>query len=404
MLYDDHLRKHLKSICPPETFKICLYGDVESENAKRYPAEGHFLLWENEEIAVPNGLFLVGFYNKPGRPLKTDGPKYVRVQRSADHRQQDQEQAALGPSVPAVASRPPELSPQHQHELSEVELDLRRASAEFTKHRMAVAMQRDAIGLAKANRYSQELAESAALNRTYRTEMEAMAQTHSNLTSRHVEHGARLIDAIGATSQMLNTVIANLQQAAEKIGHPPPAPIDYSDTILKGLGMVGGFALQLIGSSKGQPAGPTPPAGPEDDSVEAVVSERVPEKKKAAPPKNAPSATPRQQARSDRERGGQGNRAQRPGPAPGEPKPEPRSTQNQTEDIPESTTAGGETKEGNTRVVDDSNGNSALDFFLDPANEPHLDDFLGQLQKFGSGRELEQLLALRMPHLIKRSK
>lgn len=402
LLYDDHLRKHLRSICPPETYKVCLYGDIDGEDSKRYPAEGHFLLWEDQEIPVPDGLYLVGFYNKPGRPLKTDGPKYIRVQRSGERREAGPEQATLLPGNAAVAPRPPELLPEHQSQLSEIELDLRRATAEFSKHRMAVAMQRDAVGLARTSRQAQELAEQAALNRTYRTEMEAMAQTHSNLTSRHVEHSARLIDAFGATAQMLSTVISNLQKAAEKIGQPAPAPIDYSDTILKGLGMAGGLALQLIATAKGQTPVPTPPQDPHDDSVEAVVSEPIPIKQKAPPPKKAPESHPQQKVGEIRQRAKQRSSNERTAPQAAEPRRDTRAIRDEARPPAKSANSKEEGKESTALPVEDSNRNSALDYFLDPSNEPQLDDFLGQLQKFGTRKDLEQFLALRMPHLLKR--
>lgn len=272
MQYDEHLRRQLRNITPPDGVKVVLIGDVEADSTRRYPAEGFYNFWEDVDLDVPNGTYLLRFFTGKENPLKTDGAKYLKVQRP-----QDQARLADGRSASQSVAATPDsaralILPEHHRELSSVEVNLRAATAEFQKHKMVVSMQKDAIGLARASRHTQELQEQAALNQTYRLEMQAMAETHSNITRRHVEHSAKMIEVLGLTSEMMGSVVSNLQKAAGLIGQPPPAPVDYGETIVKSIGMLGGLALQMVSMLKGGPAPKLP--DPSDDSVEAELADK----------------------------------------------------------------------------------------------------------------------------------
>lgn len=288
MQYDEHLRRQLRNITPPDGMKVVLIGDVEADSTRRYPAEGFYEFWEDVDLDVPNGTFLLRFFTAKGTPLKTEGAKYLKVQRPQDQARQLEGRTA-SPSVASSDSPRALILPEHHLELSSVEVNLRAATAEFQKHKMAVSMQKDAIGLARASRHTQELQEQAALNQTYRLEMQAMAETHSNITRRHVEHSAKMIEVLGLTSEMMGSVVSNLQKAAGLIGQPPPPPVDYGETVVKSIGMLGGLALQMVSMLKGGPAPKLP--DPSDDAVEAELADK-PTHARAQNKTNAETAKP----------------------------------------------------------------------------------------------------------------
>lgn len=464
MHYDDHLRKQLRASCPPGATGVVLVGDIEGRSSRRYPAEGFFPFWTEFDLDVPNGLYLVTYYEgKTGAQLKTATLKHLRVERAVDpsrHVPGSDAAAALG--VPIDSSRTL-IFPEHQRELSAVESNLRAATAEFTKHKMAVAMQHDALGLARKARHTRELQESAALNTTYRLEMQAMAETHSNITRRHVEHSAKMIEVLGLTSEMVGGVVSNLQKAAGSIAQPPPPPVDYSDAIVKGINSLGGLVLQVVHAVKGPPRyepindrrGPPPEdsveagvgdegatashtgaKGPRPDDRAAPVAAANPHAVKPEPEYQRPKA-----ARSGMEQAGselskQPNQPlKRPAapicadPAPkGTPKTEPKLVEPQLaarelareagrpQEAPASSKdpalaneldrLAAELAEGTgdceqaLPTSEPETANTAVAFFLAPENDSEHNRWKAYLKKVRDRGELEQLIALDAPHLL----
>lgn len=440
-----------------------LVGDIEGRSSRRYPAEGFFPFWLEFDLDVPNGVYLVTFYDKAtGVQLKTATQKYLRVERAVDPaRQVLGSDPAAGLAAPIDSSRTL-IFPEHQRELSAVESNLRAATAEFQKHKMAVSMQQDALGLARRARHTRELQESAALNTTYRLEMQAMAETHSNITRRHVEHSAKMIEVLGLTSEMVGGVVSNLQKAAGSIAQPPPPPVDYSDAIVKGISSLGGLVLQIVHAVKGPPRyAPINdrPGPPPEDSVEAGVADSGPT---ATPPsakgprpdeRAAPVATanahavrpePENQrpkaARSGSEQPGielrqTPNRPEKRPPAPihadSAPKETPRTEPERAEPRlarRESARETGSSQEAPARSQDTAIANeidrlavefaegtgeceqalpldepgtaeSAVAFFLAPQNDSEHNRWRAYLKKVRDRGELEQLIALDAPHL-----
>ncbi len=253
--YEQQLVNEYRASAPAGAKHVVFIGD--SDRCRRYPAHGGWSLWTGGAPPLPNGRYLILYYDENGSHLKTIEQRHIQVRRP--NPQPGSSMVRSNPSAgtgAALASAPSErvpLLPEHQRELSAVEVSLRAAEAEFKKHRMAVAMQRDGQKLARSARQTKELHEAAALNNTYRLEMAALAETHSNITRRHVEHSAKMMENLGTVSETVGTVMANLQKAAQTIAHPPPPPVDYSDAILKTVGMLGGMVLNGIAMMKGLP-------------------------------------------------------------------------------------------------------------------------------------------------------
>lgn len=474
MQYDEHLKKQLRACSPPEAIKVVLIGDVEGQSTRRYPADGFFNFWEDFNLDVPNGLYLLGYFTGNGSTLKTSGPKYLRVQRPTDQaRLAEGSNPSHGLAAPIDSSRTV-IFPEHQRELSAVEANLRAATAEFQKHKMAVSMQRDALSLARRARHTQELQEGAALNTTYRLEMQAMAETHSNITRRHVEHSAKMIEVLGLTSEMVGGVVSNLQKAASSIAQPPPPRVDYSETIVKSIGMLGGLALQMVSVIKGGPAAKIEPTPPPEDSVEAGLADKAQAAKApnprvtkpeqtppsvgtaivtSAPPETAPqeaaTSAPAVKLQVDRADRPQTDRADKPqtdrgdkpqiarsdkpqiarsdmgqfgrdgvreSAAPPEAKPTPvHRNAAQLEPIPNDPRIAAEIEglvtdfaEGSDQgeralpVVEPQANPSGVEFFLTPENESEHDRLVALLNKFRHRAELEQIIALAAPHLLKK--
>ena len=230
----------------------------DSDICRRYPAHGGWSLWTGGAPPLPNGRYLILYYDEKGSHLKTLHQRHIQVHwqgpQPGSSMVSSHPSTGTGAALASTHSDRVQLLPEHQRELSAVEVSLRAAEAEFKKHQMAVAMQRDGQKLARSARQTKELHEAAALNNTYRLEMAAMAETHSNITRRHVEHSAKMMENLGTVSETVGTVMANLQKAAQTIAHPPPPPVDYSDAILKTVGMLGGMVLNGIAMMKGLPA------------------------------------------------------------------------------------------------------------------------------------------------------
>ena len=248
-------------------------------------------MWSGGAPPLPNGRYLVLYYDGAGSHLKTIEQRHIQVRRPGPQPGSSMVSSHLSAGTDAALARAHtdrvQLLPEHQRELSAVEVSLRAAEAEFKKHQMAVAMQRDGQKLARSARQTKELHEAAALNNTYRLEMAAMAETHSNITRRHVEHSAKMMENLGTVSEMVGTVMANLQKAAQTIAHPPPPPVDYSDAILKTVGMLGGMVLNGIAMMKGLP--PPDKGSPEktDADFEGTVDAGLVDKNQG---KQAPAA------------------------------------------------------------------------------------------------------------------
>lgn len=419
MQYDEHLRKQLRAVCPPDAMKAVLIGDVEGENTRRYPTEGFFSFWDDCILDVPNGLYLIGFFTEKGTPLKTPSLKYLRVQRP-----QDQCQAPERPHTLSAAHTPPAIMPEHLQELSAVEVNLRAATAEFQKHKMAVAMQKDALGLARATRHTQELQEQAVLNQTYRLEMQAMAETHSNITRRHVEHSQKMIEVLGLTSEMLGSVVSNMQRAASQIGQPPPPPVNYSDAIVKSVGMLGGLALQIIATVKG--VAPPKLDEPGEDSVEAGVADKKPPQSEAPAHKSAPpdKAAPlpaiaakaeKQESEAEAKKASPPSRGTADAQVPTapankgsrrdeeKPAPPPNNTEAELQRLVTEFAHEASAAERALPVQEQVTEPPAVEFFLSPQNGQQLDQLVALLNRFKDRRDLDQLIALSAPHLIKRS-
>lgn len=427
MEYDEHLRRHLRGSCPPGAKKLMLFGDVDSPNAQRYPNEGYFSFWQDFHLDVPNGRYLCAWFTENENPIKTPSPRYLTVQRTKDESRSVADQGSLTAHQNGTQSV---IQPEHLSELSAIEVNLRAATAEFQKHKMVVAMQKDAIGLSRASRHTRELQEQANLNQTYRIEMAAMAETHSNITRRHVEHSAKMIEVLGTTSEMLGTVVANMQRAAAQIGQSPPPSPNYSEAIVKGIGMVGGLALQLVAAIKG-----TPPPKIEESSDDYVEAGQADKKAKAQPARETRSAgAPGKSAAvaiasKDDVKATQGPEPKRdappkPPPAPIQPPPAPVSKaavkspppappiadeSNEADDpevelILEDLADDAQTVPQALPLIPEGQAKqSAVDFFQSPQNSKKLDALVDLLKQFENRGELEQVLALNAPHLIKRS-
>lgn len=447
MQYDEHLRKQLRGTAPPGSQKFILIGDCEGPSCRRWPTDGFFPLWDDNPVDVPDGLYLISFFSVSGGKLATHGPKYIRVKRAeAETQKSENHDRSTTTLVTTSDHGRGVIVPEHHLELSQVELNLRAATAEFQKHKMAVAMQRDAIGLARASRHTQELQEQAQLNQTYRLEMQAMAETHSNITRRHVEHSAKMIEVLGTTSQMVGRVVHNLQETVGKIALPPPPPVDYSETIVKSIGMLGGLALQFAAVLKGKDLPktaeePAKPDEPTDGEVEAHIED---DDEPSAPPPNR--SKPDRSSTQSRGVAVHSNQARpaKPGPSPVTPASQPASKPTDSQKKPPLTPVAktpvksapavavapreaapvpealaGDDEELD-RLVDELAGHdgeeeralpvaekpaasqTGPEFFLAVENEDKHEQFRELLNKCKTRGELEQLVALNAPHLLNR--
>ena len=453
MDYDQKLARQLRNGCPTGAMHVVFVGDVEGGNSRRYPNEGYFDFWENDSIPLPNGKYLLTFYDQFQKLLRTPTQQYLVISRPGT---QYAQQVASGGHITYASEQPVSQSerhpvlPEHARELSEIEVNLRATTAEFQKHKMALSMQQDAQRLARSTRYTRELQEAANLNVTYRLEMQAMAETHSNLTRRHVEHSAKLIEALGSATEAVGTIMANMQKAAATIGQPAPAPVDYGPTILKALGMAGGLAMNLIATARNGTPAKAPifdheDLGEEDDEEDedAVDAELIDKTDKATrsrpadfsngsrpakprPPKQeppAPVSKPTQpgtkaQSRARSEIRQERVSAQAPQPstpaavAPLENLNQPNSGPHHSEEaeresklqsLVEEFAQGAEAAETALPLGDETPEQAGIDYFLAPDHAQEMDELTRLLSKLPSRGQLEQMIALTAPHLQKKT-
>lgn len=451
MQYDEHLRKQIRGTAPPGSQKFILIGDCEGPSCRRWPTDGFFPLWDDNPVDVPDGLYLISFFGVSGGKLATHGPKYIRVKRAEVETQRTENHDRSTTTMVTTSDQGRGvIVPEHHLELSQVELNLRAATAEFQKHKMAVAMKKDAIGLARASRHTQELQEQAQLNQTYRLEMQAMAETHSNITRRHVEHSAKMIEVLGTTSQMVGRVVHNLQETVGQIAQPPPPPVDYSETIVKSISMLGGLAIQFAAVLKGKDI---PKTAEEKTAEERAKADEATDGEVEAhiEDDDVPIASPPNRSKAER------SSTQSPAvavqasqakpPKPGQPVASASPPANKTPDshkkpppapivktpvktapavavapreVARAPEVVGEDAEELDRLVDelaghDGEGERALpvpekeaasktgpEFFMNPENEEKHEQFRELLNKCKTRSELDQLIALNAPHLLNR--
>lgn len=438
--YEQQLVNEYRASAPTGAKHVVFVGDVDSASSRRYPARGGWDLWTGSAPPLPNGRYLLLYYDQKGNHLKTLAQRHIQICRPGPQ-----------PGSPMVSTHPSEspgaaltpahsdrvlLLPEHQRELSAVEMSLRATEAEFRKHRMAVAVQRDGQKLARSARHTKELHEAAALNTTYRLEMAAMAETHSNITRRHVEHSAKMMENLGTVSEMVGTVIANLQKAAQTIAHPPPPPVDYSDAILKTVGMVGGMVLNGLAMMKGLPPSALGTSEPQVSDFEGTVDAGLVDKHK---PGGSPTAKdePSREAVRAPERATRRHSSQPPQADP-EPVParmpapiaEPAASHRPTAASTPSDALRAPEVYLETAALDQDD-RSELDtllrefsqeakhrehglpvpevieedvgvaYFLTPDRSKEMDQLARFLQKLPNRSELEQLIAITAPHLVK---
>lgn len=435
MDYEEQLVSEYRASAPTGAKHVVFIGDVDSASSRRYPARGGWDLWTGTAPPLPNGRYLLLYYDQSGNHLKTLEQRRIEVRRPGPqpgssmmsaHPPKTEDTALTS----AHSDRAP-LLPEHQRELSAVEVSLRATEAEFRKHRMAVAMQRDGQKLTRTAQHTKELHEAATLNTTYRLEMAALAETHSNITRRHVEHSAKMMENLGTVSEMVGTVISNLQKAAQSIAHPPPPPVDYSDAILKTVGMVGGMVLNGMAMLKGLPPPAKGPSEQTDSDFEGTVDAGLVDKNKpgrspaakdvpakepahapsppaSQPPQSQPAPMPsREPAPAAAPESCHRPAATRaPSDAPRPPAVDLPTEERTPDDRSELDTLlrefshEAQNREQGLPVPEPAEEDVGVAYFLTPDRGKELDQLTRFLRKLPNRSELEQIIAITAPHLV----
>lgn len=440
MDYEQQLVNEYRASAPTGAKHVVFIGDVDSASSRRYPARGGWDLWTGAAPPLPNGRYLLLYYDQNGNHLKTPAQRHIQISRTGPQPGSSivnaHPPAAPGTSLTSGPSDRVPLLPEHQRELSAVEVSLRATEAEFKKHRMAVAMQRDGQKLARTARHTKELHEAATLNATYRLEMAALAETHSNITRRHVEHSAKMMENLGTVSEMVGTVITNLQKAAQTIGQPPPPPVDYSDTILKTVGMVGGMVLNGLALVKGLPPpakgpaesadadfagtvdaglvdknkpGQSPPANdvPARGAAQDPAHVPVPPASQSPPPDPAPmparGPAPAAAAESSYLPAAIGTSSDAPRTADADLETEALAPDDRSEldTLLREFAQGAQDREQGLPVPETVEEDAGAAYFLTPDRSKEMDQLARFLQKLPNRSELEQIIAITAPHLVK---